>query len=177
MEAWFGQFLPWMLESKNGRDEAAAKNNHGTYYDLQVASFALFLGKKDLASNILQTARQKRIATQIEPDGRQLLELARTKAWGYSVMNLQGLMSLAGLGEHVGVDLWNFRTADGRSISQALDFMTPFALGEWSSQNLFPLVRLAASKYPAKPYRALAGKMPETDPANRSRLLRPQINP
>src|SRR5205085_3880968 len=27
MEAWFAKFLQWMLESKNGRDENAAKNN------------------------------------------------------------------------------------------------------------------------------------------------------
>lgn len=184
-EAWFAQFLAWMLESKNGRDEAAAKNNHGTYYDVQVASFALFLDKPELASNILQTARQKRIATQIEPDGRQPLELARTKAWGYSVMNLQGLMSLARLGEHVGVDLWNYRTPDGRAIIQALDFLAPFALGEqkwpyrqlggWSPNALFSAVRLAAIKYPDPPHRALATKIPEIDPAHRQRLLRPQV--
>lgn len=185
MEAWFAQFLAWMLESKNGRDEAAAKNNHGTYYDVQVASFALFLDKKELASNILQTARQKRIATQIEPDGRQPLELARTKAWGYSVMNLQGLMSLARLGEHVGVNLWHYRTPDGRAIIQALDFLAPFALGEqkwpyrqlgeWSPKALFSAVRLAAIKYPDPPHRALATKIPEIDPADRHRLLRPQV--
>src|SRR4030095_11119048 len=79
MESWFARFLKWMLESKNGRDEAAAKNNHGTYYDLQISSFALFLGEKEFARDILQAARKKRIAVQIEPDGRQPLELARTK--------------------------------------------------------------------------------------------------
>src|SRR2546423_3195908 len=150
---WFGQFLQWMLDSKNGREEAAAKNNHGTYYDLQVVSYALFVGRKDLARQILEQAREKRIATQIEPDGRQPLELARTKGWSYSNGNLDGVTELATLGARVGVDLWNFQTHDGRSIRKALDFLTPIAIGEkkWQYQelggvkpeSLFPLMRRA----------------------------------
>src|SRR5207237_4882807 len=41
LQQWFTQFIQWLQESKNGRDEAAARNNHGTFYDLQLASFAL----------------------------------------------------------------------------------------------------------------------------------------
>ncbi len=180
LEDWFNQFLKWMRESKNGRDEAAAKNNHGTYYDVQAASFALFLGRKELAANILQTARQKRIAAQLQPDGRQPLELARTKSWSYSVMNLQGLMSLAKLGEHAGVDLWNYQTDDGRGIRQALNYLAPFALGEkswphqqlgqWPPQALYPLLREAAMQYPDHYYHEWLLKIPALDPANRSNL-------
>ncbi len=182
LEDWFSRFLKWMLESKNGRDEAAAKNNHGTYYDVQVSSFGLFLGKKEFAKDILQTARTKRIAAQIEPDGRQPLELARTKAWSYSVGNLDGLMLLARLGESVGVDLWNYQSRDGRSIRRALDYLVPVAfgeqkwtyqqLGEWPPQMLFPLMRRAAARYRDPQFLALLERVPDIDPADRSRLLR-----
>lgn len=181
LREWFGTFLQWMLESKNGREEAAAKNNHGTYYDVQVVSFALFVGKKELAVGVLQAARQKRIAVQIEPDGRQPLELARTKAWGYSNGNLDGLMQLATLGERVGVDLWKFQTTDGRSIRKALDFLVPTALGQgkWQYQeldgvkpeSLFPLMRRAARIYQDKQYQASMVKVPAVGLADRSRLL------
>jgi Alginate lyase len=184
LENWFTSYLQWMLTSDHGRDEADAKNNHGTYYDLQVASFALFLGKKDLAANILKNVKTKRIAVQIEPDGRQRLELVRTKAWSYSIGNLSGLMSLARLGEHVGVDLWNYKTSDGRSIRAALDFLIPFGIGaqKWpyqqiegfSSNALHPLLRRAAAKYPDGPYRQLLTKLPPTDLSGRSILLFPQ---
>jgi hypothetical protein len=180
-EEWFAKFLQWMLESKNGRDESAAKNNHGTYYDVQIASFALFLGKNDVARKILEDAKQKRIATQVEPDGKQPWELARTKAWSYSNGNLEGLMLLAQLGENAGVDLWNYQTGDGRSIRRAVEYLYPFAvseqkwpyqqLGEWQPQLLFPLIRIAAGNYKDAVFKSMLTRIPGTRSEDRENLL------
>jgi len=181
LEEWYAKFLQWMLDSKNGRDEAAAKNNHGTYYDVQTASFALFVGKRELAKRILETAKQKRIAAQVEPDGRQPLELARTRAWGYSNGNLDGLMLLAQLGENLHLDLWSFQTKDGRGIRCALEYLYPFAvgekrwtyqqLGEWPPQQLFPLMRRASHRYRDEKFKAMLTRIPALEPDARQRLV------
>lgn len=185
LEKWFAEFLRWMRESEHGKDEAAAKNNHGTYYDVQVASFAMFLGQREFATNVLSAARTKRIAVQIEPDGRQPLELARTKAWSYSTGNLSGLMALARLGENVGVDLWNYETADGRGIRKAFDFLTPFALrekkwsyqqlGGWSPDGFAPLARQAGLKFKQPGYVSVALKMAKPEVSSRVNLLAPPL--
>jgi hypothetical protein len=178
---WYAKFLQWMLESRNGREENAAKNNHGTYYDVQATTYALFLARKDLAKQIVETAKQKRIALQIEPDGRQPLELARTKSWSYSNMNLNGLIWLARLAENVDVDLWNYQTKDGRGIRRALEYLCPFATGDqkWPYQqiegfegnSLFPLMRRADGHYRDEKFTLQQSKLPKLDPVDREHLL------
>jgi hypothetical protein len=181
MRQWFDEFLDWMLTSELGREEAGSENNHGTYYDVQVASFALFLDKRELAANVLRDVGPKRIAAQIAPDGRQPLELARTKAWSYSVGNLAGLITLARLAEHVEVDLWNYKSQDGASIRAALDFLAPFATLErkWTYQQingfdaelLHPLLHKAAAKYPDANYGELLSRLPKQSATSRANLL------
>ena len=180
LESWFGKFLQWMQQSKNGREESAAKNNHGTYYDVQIISFALFVGNNDLAKQIAETAKEKRIALQIEPDGRQPLELERTKAWSYSNMNLDGLMQLARLAEKVDVDLWSYKAKDGGSIRAGLEFLYPYAIEgrQWTYQQIegfnaksfFPLIRRAAIHYQDQKFKAAEVRVPKSDPADPEQL-------
>jgi len=158
MADWFSKWLQWLTTSKIGRGELDSRNNHGTYCDVQAASIELFLGKTDMARNIVSSARQKRVAAQIEPDGRQPLELARTSSFGYSLFNLRALMELANLGRATGVDLWHFETEDKRSIQKAAEFMAQFAdpSRKWPYQQIHPMnrgdleevLRLAAAEFP-----------------------------
>jgi hypothetical protein len=153
--AWAAAYFEWLTTSKNGQDECAAKNNHGTWYDVQAVKWALVLGRTDKAKELCIAAGPGRIGVQVEPDGKQPLELARTATFSYSCFNLRALSALAGLGEHAGVDLWKYRSADGRSLIVALDFLAPY-LGKnpkpWTLQQIhesndddvLPVLRAAA---------------------------------
>jgi hypothetical protein len=181
METWFGAFATWLESSEHGKKESAAKNNHGTYFDLQFADYELFAGHPELAKQVIEQAERKRIATQVEPDGEQPLELARTRAFSYSTMNLRGLMDLALLGDHVGLDLWSFQTKDGRSIRKAFEYLLPYATGEkkwdrkqiteFQPQEFLPAVFLATEHFD-KTYLSAAGKIAGAKNSAELQLLR-----
>ena len=140
MAQWFSAYLGWLRSSAIGKGERNAHNNHGTWYDAQVAALALFTGDSALARSTLATAGTRRIASQVTADGRQPYELARTRSLAYSVMNLEGLCRLAELARHVGVDLWSYRSARGGSIRKALDYLAPYVdpRRKWPGRQITP---------------------------------------
>lgn len=185
LKAWFRDYLRWLRESDHGRYEENYHNNHATKYDVQAAGIALFVGDYATAKEILGRSAARRIDTQIEPDGRQPKELARTKALSYSLANLHGMFDIARLAEHVGLDLWRHESADGRSIRKALDWLLPYATGEkeWDHQQIssvsdgswVSLLRRAALKYGHQPYEDALRKLNGVDlPAHRAQLLHPR---
>lgn len=189
VQDWFRAFVQWLQRSANGKEEAAARNNHGTWFAATFASFALFIGDEALARQTVEAVKA-RIAWQIEPDGRQPLELARTRGMSYSLFNLNALLTVAAIGDKLGVNLWEYQTKDGRSIGKALAFLAPFAFGEkefpyqqiikWSPEDYFALLRQAAPKIQDATLRGLLAKAPAAAPATRfwlvsaSRDTRPQ---
>jgi hypothetical protein len=146
MRAWNVSFLDWLVNSPFGKQEAAAKNNHGTFHDMQVAALALATGEKELARKIVRDARRLRIDPQIAADGSQPQELARTRSWHYSTFDLVAYTRLADIGRHVGVNLWSYEGPDGQSLFKAVDYLLPAATGaaRWPHPEL-EFYRYAAS--------------------------------
>jgi len=159
---WFVAYLDWMLTSPVGKEEFEAPNNHGTAYDVQVVRYALFVGKDDIARQFLREFPKRRLFAQIEPDGSQPLELARTTAFGYSVFNLDHILDMCYMAKGLGVDLYNSTSEDGRSIAKALEFLLPYAgktvdefpyqqIRDWKKVQLeFALVLYRADKLNGK---------------------------
>ena len=71
LREWCQKYLAWLLESDLGKDEQREPNNHGTWYDLQVVVLALFAGQEAVARRVLEGVADRRIAAQVQPDGRQ----------------------------------------------------------------------------------------------------------
>lgn len=123
-------------------------------------------GRMIVAVHTLALAYAVLGADQIEPDGSQPLEHRRTTAAHYVLFNLQAFFKLAAVAEHAGIDLWNYQTADHRSIRHALDWTLPYIHGErdwtWKLVKKFewseyaPLLKQAASVYKDSSYEAAA---------------------
>ena len=137
---WIGQYNHWMKTAKVALEEDVAPNNHGTWYDVQVASYDVYTGDMGNAKKILEAAKEKRIGSQIKADGTQPEELKRTKAFWYCEFNLNALAQLCNIGRHpaVQVDLWNYESPKGGSMKKAIDWLIPYAAGEkeWTHQQI-----------------------------------------
>ena len=133
LKNWFTDYLKWMMTSEIGNEEYTAKNNHGTAFDVQATRYALFIGKEDIARKFITEFPKRRLFTQIEPDGKQPLELARTTALGYSTFNLSHILDMCFMAKTLDIDLYNVKSADGRSVQKAAEFLSQF-IGKQQSQ-------------------------------------------
>ncbi|MFE2697478.1 alginate lyase family protein [Streptomyces mirabilis] len=129
MRAWNTDFRDWLENSAFGGEESAAQNNHGTFYDMQLAALAYATGDEDLARRTVLGAESKRIAPQVAADGSQPQELTRTRSWHYSTFDLVAYTRLAAIGRHVGVNLWRYTGPDGQTLAKAVDYLLPAATG------------------------------------------------
>ncbi len=159
LRPWMDAYYTWLRTSKNGRDEEAEHNNHGTFYDTQTVHLALYLGRQDEARQLLELGRERRVRAHIEPDGRQPHELERTGSLHYSQFNLEGLLQLSRLARHVGWPQWGFDFADHddrlyravKLLAPYVDPARPWTLGEqinpFDRSRILPLIAQTLTQF------------------------------
>ncbi|MEM9352313.1 MAG: alginate lyase family protein [Planctomycetota bacterium] len=156
---WFRSYLDWLLESDLGQEEEQAENNHGSWHAAQAGRIAVFVGRDDLARQIVTKVIDQRLQRQIDDQGRQPHELKRSISLHYSVFNLLALSTAARVGEAVGLDAWRC-PEDDPALLRALRYLEPYLAGEqeWPHPMLKPykisprqaqILYLGAMKYQA----------------------------
>ncbi len=126
LKDWFGSLVQWMATSKNGREEAAAKNNHAVAFYLQMAVFSEFTGDEVRLAECRRQFKTVFVPVQMAPDGSFPRELARTKPYGYSIFQLDNMAALCQVLSQPDDNLWSFSLPDGRGIQKAVAFLYPF---------------------------------------------------
>ncbi|HMD53509.1 MAG TPA: alginate lyase family protein [Phycisphaerae bacterium] len=124
---WFADYIHWLMNSPHGKDEMNAKNNHGTYWVLQVTAFArLTDDQKTLA--FCRDRFKNVLIYQMAPNGSFPLELARTKPYAYSLFNLNAMCLICWIlsSRQGDENLWNYSTPDGRNMKKAIAFLYPY---------------------------------------------------
>lgn len=127
LKNWFSKYLNWLQTSDLGKGCSRYKNNIGTAYYMQLIGYAVFSDNKELAKRIIKNKVYQLLEYQIDNEGKQPEELKRANSWNYTIANLNYWFRIAQLAETVNIDLWNYRTASGKSIRSAYEWCLPYA--------------------------------------------------
>jgi len=126
LKKWFADLSDWMVTSKNGKEEAAAKNNHAVAFYLELATFARFTGDKARLAECRRQFKEVFVPSQMAADGSFPLELKRTKPYAYSIFQLDNMVTLCQVLSTPDDNLWEFVLPDGRGIRKAIGFLYPY---------------------------------------------------
>ena len=156
IKQWFAEYLQWLATHQYGIDERDAKNNHGTWWAAQVATFAHLVNDTATLSYCRSRFKNVFLPKQFAPDGSFPEELRRTKPYSYSIFNLEGMAALCWVLSTSDDNLWEFTLPDGRSMRKAVEFLYPYIVDK--SKWPFPKDVMHFEAFPARqPFLLFAG--------------------
>src|SRR5690606_26335418 len=109
----------------------------GTYFDLQTAAIAAYLGDTDQVHRILRRA-SLRLPSQFAADGSQPEELRRRSTAHYCCFNLQGWFSLAMLADRYGLNLWESNDRSRSILATGAQWLLEFSCKPWPYEQIVP---------------------------------------
>jgi hypothetical protein len=184
LRQWFADYAEWLDTSPLGRDEAAARNNHGLFFDVQLAAYWLFVGQTERARKLVVDAQTRRFAAQIDIHGRMPLELARTRPYHYHTFTLEAATRLARYGQILEVDLWH-AVVDGKSLRAVLNVVAGTVVdpGSWPYATALeptpplapalPVLLIAQRAYPRHSFDAALAALKDIAPDHVAWLMWP----
>ncbi len=126
IKKWFSDYLYWLTTSPYGKQERIHPNNHGTWWNVQAAMYAVLTQNEKVLDECRTNFKLNLLPNQEAPNGSFPEELKRTKPYGYSLFNLEGMTMNVLLLSTKGKSLWNYQTPYGKSLRKAIQFMAPY---------------------------------------------------
>ncbi len=126
IKAWFKEFLHWFTTHPYGIEEMNWENNHGTWWHAQAAAYAKLTGNADIMDLCRDHYKNILLPDQMSLNGSFPLEIERTKPFGYSLFNMEGMGALAWILSDSFYDIWNYSLSDGRGIMKGVEFILPY---------------------------------------------------
>lgn len=154
---WFSDFADWMIESDLGIIDRKANSNQSVSYDVTLVNISEFIGRGELAKEIIRDFPEKRINVQIQADGRLPSELNRTNAFTYSTASLGFFSQFCILARSLGEDVYvkNKKRFDG-----ALRFL----IGYMDKQDEFPYQQIGGWRSAGKNLNAILIRFKRVNP-------------
>lgn len=123
---WFDEFITWLTTHPYGIDEMNTKNNHATCWVMQVGAFARLTGNAKVLELCRNRFKEVLLPNQMAEDGSFPLEIGRTKPYGYSLFNLDAMVTAAEILSDENNDLYAYTTPDGKNLLLGVEFLLPY---------------------------------------------------
>lgn len=103
-----------------------SRDNNWEGWRLVLISAASVITEDEDSRNYAFDKWKEAIPIQIGTDGKMVQELHRTLSLFYSVFGMNALTQTTEIARHYNVDLYNYKTPDGRGLELALDYHAPY---------------------------------------------------
>lgn len=149
LRRWFSDFATWYQKSGNQTSVERLNNNITIASDILLYDMLTFCDRKDEVRSIVDAFVEKRVNSQIKEDGTMPAELRRTKAFSYSIYNLQFFLDFAERLHRDGINL----IEQSPRIVKAVEFLSQYIghresfhyeeIDDWNLQerNLLKVIR------------------------------------
>ncbi|KAL1948381.1 hypothetical protein VTO73DRAFT_12456 [Trametes versicolor] len=144
---WAANYSTWLTTASIALEEEAAENNHGTFYYNQLAALQVLVGDTAGAKATLERYFTTQYMWQIDANGDQPLETARTRPYHYRAYNIAAMITNAKIGAYIGYNAWNLTTSNGTTIKTALDYALAQDAGTETASELYPDIVAVGATY------------------------------